>query len=303
MEAGRRMIVRYASKALFPLLVLTLTHPICAQEAVGKRVFPDQLVISEPFVEDELSLPSIVHIPRGRSVGGRLTDVGGEVKKRITTDLELSVAGGYTCLEERQGMRSGFDNVELGVKYEFFRSSEHATVASLALQWEIGGTGRAATGAAAFDTVSPTLLIGQGLGEFPERFRLLKPFAVSGALGFEVPVRDRPPSLVWGAVLEYSLPYLEMFVRSTGLPSPFNQLVPIVETDLKTDLGGRLAGQLRGTVNPGVIWIGRTLQMGIETVVPLETGSGHGLGVRIFVRLPLEKLFGDRAGEPIIGGR
>src|SRR6266851_1212079 len=52
------------------LIVLgTTVQPLGAQESVGRRVFSDQLVISEPFVEDEVSVPSILHLKRGRSAG------------------------------------------------------------------------------------------------------------------------------------------------------------------------------------------------------------------------------------------
>src|ERR1043166_836116 len=84
------------------LLLAVLLMPLAAQEVVGKRQFSDQLVISEPFVEDELSLPTFLHIDRG-PVGGlrsaRNTSVGIEVKKRITPDFELSLAGNLIRLD------------------------------------------------------------------------------------------------------------------------------------------------------------------------------------------------------------
>jgi hypothetical protein len=57
----------------------------------------------------------------------------------------------------------------------------------------------------------------------------------------------------------------------------------------------------RGTVNPGFIWVSDVLQIGTEVVIPLEAQSGHGLGARAFVRVPLEAIFGDRACQPIFG--
>jgi len=285
------------------LIVLAATvQPLRAQESVGKRFFPDQLVIAESFVEDELSLPSILSVKRGRSAGERstrLTDFGGEIKKRITADFELSVGGGLALLEEKRGTRTGFENLNVGMKYEFFRNIPHEVVASLSLQWELGDTGKAAIGAASFDTVSPSMLVGKGFGDLPERLAMLRPLAISGLFGFEIPVRDQPTAIAWGGVIEYSLPYLTEFVRDVGLPSAIKRLVPIVETDLRTDVAGRLAGRIRGTVNPGVIWVGDTLQIGIEAVAPIDPATGHGLGVRAFVRIPLEVLFGRRAGEPL----
>ena len=44
------------------IIITVEAKPGSAQEIVGKRQFSDQLVVSEPFVEDELEFPSILHI-------------------------------------------------------------------------------------------------------------------------------------------------------------------------------------------------------------------------------------------------
>src|SRR6266852_1335495 len=100
------------------LFAAATPRPLGAQEIVGRRLFVDQLVISEPFVEDELSLPTLLNIRRGRAVNqrrARVTSVGAELKKRITGDLEVSLGGGLTHLEhEHDGSATGFENLELG---------------------------------------------------------------------------------------------------------------------------------------------------------------------------------------------
>jgi len=87
------------------------------------------------------------------------------------------------------------------------------------------------------------------------------------------------------------------------LPRFFNRLVALVEFDLRTNLDGDHPGRLRGTVNPGLVWIGETFQIGIEAVAPLDSRSGRGLGVRGFFRIPLEALLGERAVQPLFGRR
>lgn len=289
--------------AIIAALALSPAAPLGAEELVGKRLFPDQLVIAEPFVEDELSLPSILYMKRGRADGQRsthLVNFAGEIKKRITEDLELSLGGGLTHVDDGARSVTGFDNLDIGLKYEFVRSAAHEAVAAVAVLWEVGGTGRRASGAESFDTVRPSLLAGKGFGDVPESLAFLRPLAITGRLGAEVPVGERTAALAWGAVVEYSVPYLDAFVRHVGLPPPLNGFVLLVEVDLRTDLDGRLAGRARGTVNPGVVWIADTLQIGTEAVIPLDAQSGHGLGVRAFLRIPLEAIFGDRAGQPIL---
>src|SRR5262245_12452162 len=127
-----------------------------AQDTIGKRFFPDQLIVPEPFVEDELSLPALVYVRP-------TTSIGIELKKRITSDLEASAGSAYDVVSGDSDSRtSGFQNLELGLKYQFFESATHEAVASVALGWDVGGTGSRSAGAASFDTVSAGLLAGKG---------------------------------------------------------------------------------------------------------------------------------------------
>lgn len=214
------------------------------------------------------------------------------------------MSGGLTHLDPRGGASAtGVDNLEIAVKYQLLRSEPHEGVASVALSWEVGGTGRTTTGADSFDRVSPAVVFGKGLGDRSEPFALLKPFALAGLLGLQLPVERRAPVLAWGVVLEYSLPYLEAFVTRIGRPPPLNRLVPLVELDMQTDLNRGAAGRVRGTVNPGVVWVSDVVQIGVEAVAPLDDRSGNGAGVRVFLRIPLDTIVGERFGRPVFAGQ
>jgi hypothetical protein len=59
------------------VIVTGMAGYVFAQEVVGRRLFADQLVIPEPFVEDELSFPSILHIRQTQTEsasGGLVTE-------------------------------------------------------------------------------------------------------------------------------------------------------------------------------------------------------------------------------------
>jgi hypothetical protein len=218
--------------------------PGAAQETVGKRFFSDTLVISEPFVEDELSLPSVLHIRRPGSETQprtRVTEINGELKKRLTPTLELSVAGGFTYLQpDGAPSLTHFDNLDLGLKYQYFTSEAHETVLSAAFGWEIGGTGQKAPGTESFGLLNPALLFGKGLGDLPDRYAWLKPIAISGVLGALVPTRastrrvpseagevELPPErhpnrLQWGLVVEVQ-PALPSGARAGREPAARDQ--------------------------------------------------------------------------------
>jgi hypothetical protein len=279
-----------------------------SQETAGRRVFPDQLVLSEPFVEDELSLPSVLHIrppAGGEHRRASVTAIGGEIKKRITRDFEASIGGGLSVLDQDDRSRlAGFDNLELGVKYQFLRDPVREAVASAALTWEVGGTGRAASGAESFDTLRPAFLFAKGLGDLPDQMALLKPLALGGLLGADVPLRrlHHPHLIHWGLLIEYSLPYLDSLSPSPRIPAVLNQIVPIVELDFRTPVDGNARGRTTGTANAGAVWVGHGIQIGCEAVVPVSERSGKNVGVRAFVRFDLERVFGKWAGRPVFGG-
>jgi hypothetical protein len=276
---------RFVKSGLVCLGLLGFGAGAAAQETVGKRFFSDTLVISEPFVEDELSLPSVLHIRRPASDTERrrlLTEIGGEVKKRLTPRLELSVAGALSHLDpDGTASVTRIENLAQGLKYQYFASEAHEAVLSAALGWEVGGTGQTASGAESFDVVNPALLFGKGLGDLPEGLRWLKPIAINGVLGALVPTRastrrirseasgtelppERHPHLLqWGLVVEYSLPYLQAQVRDVNLPAVINRIFPLVELDLQTALDRGARGNTTGTVNPGLVWAGASVQVGI----------------------------------------
>jgi len=52
-----------------------------------------------------------------------------------------------------------------------------------------GHTGRAAVGAPNFTTLSPTFDFGKGFGDIPRSLTWLRPFAITGNLGFDFPTQ------------------------------------------------------------------------------------------------------------------
>jgi len=203
----------------------------------------------------------------------------------------------------------------VGLKYQFFKSDAHEAILSLALGWEVGGTGRKAVEAESFSTVTPALFFGKGFGDLPDGFPFLKPLALTGVLGVKLPTRattrkveddeveiERHPNIFqWGFVFEYSLPYLQSFVKDVGLPAPFNRMIPVVELDFETPLGRGQGGQTTGTVNPGVIWAGKFFQLGLEAVLPVNERTGKNVGVRGMLHFFLDDLFPKTLGRPIWG--
>ncbi len=54
-----------------------------------------------------------------------------------------------------------------------------------------------------------------------------------------------------------------------------------------------------GFVNPGIIWFGKYIQLGIEAQIPINDNSGDGVGVLALFHVFIDDLFPDSLGRPI----
>jgi hypothetical protein len=113
-----------------------------------------------------------------------------------------------------------------------------------------------------------------------------------------------PQVFVYGASLQYSMPYLKSEVKDLQLPDFINHLIPIVETQLATPVANNFGNSFftTGTVNPGVIWVGSYFQVCLEAVIPVNGASGRGVGFLGQLHLYLNDIFPTTYGQPLIGG-
>ena len=299
------------------LFGLVAIDTVFAHGFVGKRFFPATLATEDPFVADELSLPTVSYrkMPaEGDGSATRETDFAIDVSKRITENFGVGFGATWKQLRPEEGdSQRGFDNLAAGFKYKFYQSNEHETILSAGVDWDIGNTGAKRVGAESFSTFTPALFFGKGFGDLPDDMKYLRPIAVTGQLGIDIPSRSstttindvgdadverHPHTLVWGFALEYSIPYLNANVQGTGWSEPFNQLIPVVEFAMTTALD-RGASGTTGTVNPGLIWAGRYIQLSAEAVIPVNRRSGSQVGWIAQLHFFLDDLFPTTIGRPI----
>jgi hypothetical protein len=283
--------MRYAFRMVIAVLLLIglPAGPAWAHGIVGQRFFPATLVIEDPFVADELSLPSVLHI---KGPDAKQTTLGAELSKSITPNLGLSIGAEYNFInpndpDERSS--SGFGNPELSAKYVVFKSEAHETVLSLSFGAELGGAGEKSGGAESFTTLSPALLFGKGFGDLPDAVAYLRPLAITGVFGAAIPLtHEESDSLTYGVAIQYSLPYLQQFVKDIGIPPAAGRIFPIIELLFSTPLDG---GKTTGTVNPGLIWAGKYIEVGVEAVIPINQATGKNVGVRALLHFFLDDIY------------
>jgi hypothetical protein len=290
----------------------------------GSRFFPATLVTDDPFVNDELSLPTVSSIVSPDEGGTRDTEVAVDIAKRITPNFGIELGESVVTLKPRnESSQTGFGNLELAAKYEFFESDEHETILSLGAGVQIGGTGNKRVDADPFTTWEPGFFFGKGFGDLPETVSFLKPLAVTGLVGVAIPtsastrtttlnettgerdidVERHPDVLEWGFAVEYSIIYLQEQVKDVGLHPPFDRLIPLVEFAFATPLNRGQQGLTTGTVNPGVIWSGKYFQVGAEAMVPINARTGNDVGFIAQLHFYLDDLFPHSLGRPLFGGK
>ncbi|MGH7995955.1 MAG: hypothetical protein ACREFX_06350 [Opitutaceae bacterium] len=266
----------------------------------GERFFPPTLQTDDPFAADELALPTISFFKTGPET--RETDINYDFSKLIVPRFGLEVSQDF-IEQQPEGAPSvgGFDDLSIGAKYEIAISAAHEAIVSAGAEWDIGGTGAKRLGADSTSTVTPTLYFGKGFGDLPGALTFLRPLAVTGLLGVTAPARGGPTEdLPWGFAIEYSLPYLQSFVKDVGLRAPLKNLIPVVEFAFDTPLHQDGAATT-GTINPGVLWEARTVQIGAEAIIPANRQSGSGVGLVFQVHFFIDDLLPGVFGHPIWG--
>jgi hypothetical protein len=302
-------------------LALAAATNATAHCVVGARFFPATLIIDDPCVADELAFPTIASFKNGDDPSTRELDISAEFSKRITDSFGISIGTAWTQLSPAGASRlNGFQNLEASLKYQFVTLPPREFVMSGAIVGEFGHTGSSKVGAESFGSVTPTLYVGQGFGGLPDDAAWAKPFALTGQIGYAIPTRSsttsvdpdsgetttelNPRFLTYGGSLQYSIPYLKANVSDPGLPEFFSQLIPIVEFQLQTPVANYHGTGIgtTGTVSPGVIWIGRYFQVGLEAIIPVNRASGTGVGVIAQLHFYLDDLYPNGIGKPIFGG-
>jgi hypothetical protein len=293
------------------------------------------LATTVPTAADFYNPPNLVVLPSTATTPStREFDIPNTYSRLITKDWSVFFTETFRILEDsNRGRRSGFDNLVIGTQYQLYTNPEHQFIVTVGGTAAIGGTGAPGI-ASSFSTLTPTIFIGKGFGDLPDSVAWLRPLTVSGTIAVAVPTASttlssfgttdsyagagaftslatvptgattlsetiNPKILQLGLALEYSLvtnSYTGANRTGTRYPEGW---VPLVEFTTATPLNGPLVGRTTGTVNPGVIWVSRYLQVGVEAIIPMDAHSGRDLGARAQAHLYLSEIFPDL--KPIFG--
>jgi hypothetical protein len=299
--------------ALGLLAMLAATSRAAAHCFVGQRFLPATLAIDDPCVADEMLLPTVTYSKTGDVPPATEVDVEGDFSKRITEDFGITIAETWSQFSQPGGQtRAGFGDLETTFQYQLLKDGPHELALLLGVIVDWGGTGATNAGiGTSYSTLTPTFYFGKGLGDLPDTVGLVRPFAVTGQFGYQIPSSSFdfthnlpiPQNLVYGASLQYSMPYLKSSVVDLGLPDFIDHLIPLVEAQFTTPAANNLGNSFvtTGTIQPGVIWVGNYFQVGVEAVIPINGQSGSTIGVMAQLHLYLDDIFPTTVGQPLLG--
>jgi hypothetical protein len=298
-------------------LVVALGPEAQAHGFAGDRFFPATLQTDDPFVADEMSLPTLTKNPTDPS-GTQSYSVEVDIAKRLTPDFGLTAAYQWNYFQPKgRPATHGFGSLTTGAQYQLFIDAPHEMMGLVGLDVTWAHTGAVNQGGADdHTTLSPTFDFGKGFGDLPDSLPYLRPFAITGNLSIDFPTRINSAGTLnqtifnAGVAIEYSLEYLEHHVRDVGLRAPFDRLIPLVEVTSATPLNRGFnadAGVTNGTGNattgiiaPGVIWAGQYFQIGAEAIIPYGQGQGHGIGALVQFHIFLDDVFPNSIGRPLL---
>ena len=267
----------------------------------GQRFFPTIFQVDDPFISDEFS----VLVDHMKGPDAKTTEIDIDYSKRIVPNFGLEFHEAHLHLRGNDGSSAnGWDNLGIGAKWQFLTNAEHETILSIGTDFDIGGTG-AGQVADSFTTISPALFFGKGMGDLSPYSSLLRPFAITGVIGAGFPTESSadgeriPTTLTWSFSLQYSLMYLQSFVKDIGLGAPFDRMILVTEFPMETCMSADCKGQTTGTINPGVVWCGKLMEFGIAAEIPVNSQSGSSVGVLGLLHLYVDDLFPQSLGRPI----
>ena len=286
--------------ALFALPAGALAHAVC-----GDRVFPATFGIDDPGVNDEISIPTIAYQPPSPSGQQELDVDAFSWSKTIVPNVGVVISDGATWLHPGG---SGWDPLSTELQWGNFCLAGHELMATIGFEvdWANTGTGSQIQ---PFNTYQPVIDIGKGFGDLPKSLKLLQPLAVTAEVSETFPGESQTngspnaTTLNGGFTIQYNLGYYNSHI--SAIDNDFvKHLIPITEFTFTRPISNFASGTnvTTGTIQPGVIYQTTWFQAGVEAIVPLNSASGHGIGVIFSVDFFLDDLFPDSLGKPLFGG-
>jgi hypothetical protein len=312
------MLYRFAKTVA--VIGLLFPAPGHAHGVAGARLFISTMLIDDPNVADEATLPLFFWLPQPTSPGTQPPQqyqLNFEFDKRITENFGFAVSDGYTWLRQ-PGMKTanGWQNLELTLKYKAYVNAEHEFMMAVGVSREFARSGANGLNGAVLGnddsgSTTPTFYFGKGLGDLP--IGMLRPLAITGTFGYQI--ADKKLKIIdsdgnfnngaanqWvgGMSVQYSMLYLSSQVKDFSLPDWLNRLTGVVEATWSSSASKPSDTSTQYLFGVGVNYTTKDYAAAIELLIPGNKQSGSHLGIVAQFHLYFDDLFPHSLGKPLI---
>ena len=156
----------------------------------GDRFFPATILTDDPFVANEMSLPTITLNPT-QSDGSREFDVGPDLSMRITPDLGFTIGSDWARIRVPESPTiTGWSGLHTALQYQLFINGPHEAMALAAVNvnwgqyWEPRGRARPTSQHCRRPSTSA-----KGSATCPNSLPWLRPFALTGNFSVDFPTK------------------------------------------------------------------------------------------------------------------
>jgi hypothetical protein len=291
-----------------------------AHGVAGARLFISTMLIDDPNVADEATVPMFFWLPQPASPGvqpPQQYQLNFEWDKRITENFGFAINEGYSWLRQ-PGMKTanGWQGLEVTLKYKPYVNAEHEFMMSVGIVRDIARTGANGSNGATLGnddsgSTTPTIYFGKGLGDLPIGY--LRPLAITGTLGYQI--ADKKLKIIdaagdfnngtangWtgGMSVQYSMLYLSSQVKDFSLPDWVNRLTAVVETTWSSSASKPNDTSTQYLIGVGVNYTTSHYAAAIELLIPGNRDTGSHLGIAAQYHLYFDDLFPTSLGKPLI---
>jgi hypothetical protein len=296
-----------------------IAPPAFAHGFAGAHMFVSTLIIDDPNVADEASLPTFSWQPQP-SDGGPISNAYAaefEFDKRITENFGFAIEDGYQWLTQPGNKTAnGWEDLSVTLKYKPYVSAEHEFMMSLGVVRNFARTGATGTNGATLDnddsgSTAPTFYFGKGFGDLPIGWA--RAFAITGELSYQIADKklkvidaggdvNNGTSNQWsgGLSLQYSMRYLSSQVKDLGLPEFVNRLTPLVEVAWSSPASRPNQDATQYLIAPGINYTATNYAVSVEALIPGNKASGSHVGFIAQFHLYFDDMFPHSLGKPIL---
>ncbi len=268
-------------------IALVLRTSARAHGLVGDRIFLSPIVGNDAFPDNALDLS----VRRSDDAFSLLP----ALEKQLSDSSSLLVESGWSRLSAngRKGETSGWGDLTIFLRQALYISVPHELELTMSpmLVLPVGSRRIADQG---YTHLGAEALLAKGMGDLPNSgaIKWLRPLAVQAEVGYAGRIQGAANSDDFANLeFEYSLQYLDRFVKQASVDRPFRRLVPYVQFNYsQAFIASRLTTSPDFRLIPGMAYLGDDFLCSVGPQIALN--GAYQSGDRVAV-LGLVEIFYD----------